>query len=366
MSRTRRKQGRPRGHVFPHGRWAWGQWRAHGRRVRKNLNVPLSDPEWRQKAEDALKVELAKVDLGQGTVARGSLVFEQLRELVVQDYTRRGRRSLARVEYSFARLAEHFAGKKVQEINEPALDGYVDARRASGVTSGTVKLELAALKRGFALAVKKKLLSASDVPSFPALASGSAREGFLEDEDFLRLVGFLPDYLQGVAWIGFLCGMRRGEILSLTWANVDVKAKVIRLNQTKNGKRRLLAYGKLPELVAVIEGQHKARLALAQPLSCPWVFHRGGKPIRDFRHAWKEACAKASVPDTIFHDLRRCGVRGLVRKGVPDVVAMRISGHESRSVFDRYNIVSESDIEDALGRVTLGHSSATKSSDAKA
>jgi integrase len=357
MRRKRRKQGRPRGSVAANGRWAWGTWWAHGQRVRKNLKVPLSDPDWRQKAEDALKVELAKVDLNQGSVARGSLVFEQLRELVVQDYTRHGRRSLARVEYSFARLAEHFAGKKVEEINEPALDGYVDARLAQ-VKSGTVRLELAALKRGLALAAKKKLISASEVPNIPALPSGDAREGFLEDDAFLQLVGFLPEYLRGVAWIGFLCGMRRGEILSLTWANVDIKAKVIRLNRTKNGKRRLLAYGKLPELVAVMEGQHKARMALAEPLSCPWVFHHGGKPIRDFRHAWKVACAKAGKPDTIFHDLRRCGVRGLVRKGVPDVIAMRISGHESRSVFDRYNIVSESDIEDALGRVTLGHSSA--------
>ena len=298
-------------------------------------------------------------------MARGSLVFAQLRELVVQDYTRRERRSLARVEYSFARLEEHFAGKKVAEINEPALDGYVDARLAAGVRTGTIKLELAALKRAFSLAVRKKLISVSEVPSIPALASGAAREGFLEDDAFLRLVGFLPEYLRGVAWLGFLTGMRRGEILSLTWTHVDVRSKVIRLTRTKNGKPRLLAYGKLPELVTVIQRQHESRMALAAPLACPWVFHHGGKPIRDFRHAWKDACGEAGVPATIFHDLRRCGVRRLVRSGVPDVIAQRISGHESRSVFDRYNIVSERDIEDALGRVTLSHSSAIEPQEGK-
>jgi len=160
--------------------------------------------------------------------------------------------------------------------------------------------------------------------------------------------------------------MRRGEILALTWANVDRQSQVIRLNKTKNGKRRVLAYGKLPKLVTVIERQHQARLDVGRGSQVtPWLFHRDGKAIRDFRGAWTEACRKAGV-DRLFHDLRRTAVRNLVRAGVPDVVAMTISGHRTRSVFDRYNIVSESDIADAFGRVHFSHSSAIKARDANA
>jgi integrase len=160
--------------------------------------------------------------------------------------------------------------------------------------------------------------------------------------------------------------MRRGEILSLTWANVDRAAKVIRLNKTKNGKRRLLAYGKSPELVAVIELQHEARTALGRESAAltPWMFHRGGEPVRDFRAAWANACKAAGVPGRLFHDLRRTAIRNMVRSGVADVVAMSISGHQTRSVFDRYNIVNEADIAEALGRVHLGHRLSHKSESA--
>jgi len=84
-------------------------------------------------------------------------------------------------------------------------------------------------------------------------------------------------------------------------------------------------------------------------LDCPFVFHRDGEPIRDFGTAWEHACEQAGLStDLLFHDLRRSGIRNMVRAGVSEKTAMRISGHKTRSTFDRYDITDEDDIAEAV------------------
>ena len=99
-------------------------------------------------------------------------------------------------------------------------------------------------------------------------------------------------------------------------------------------------------LLEVVQQAYECR-----SLGCPCLFHHRGEPIKDFRKAFDAACAAAGLQGIVPHDLRRSAVRNFIRAGVKESVAMRLSGHRTRSVFDRYNIVSEDDLVEANEKV---------------
>ena len=123
---------------------------------------------------------------------------------------------------------------------------------------------------------------------------------------------------------------------------MNLRDGIVRLEpgDSKNDEGRTLYLE--PELKELMESLHRTR-----PMDCLYVFQLDGQRCGDFRRSWNRACTQIGIPGLLFHDLRRSAVRNMVRADIPERVAMTISGHKTRNIFDRYNITSQDDLREA-------------------
>lgn len=324
------------------------------------------------------KKEVAKrlLQRREGEIAKGEVPgirfdkirFDELAEDFLTDYRINRKKTLVKAVCSVKLLKEVFGGMRVTEITTVRIKEYIDRRMAEGVSNATINRELAALKRMFHLAIQCTPPKVGQVPYVPMLKESNTRKGFFEHDEFLALRDALPDHLKAFVTFAYHTGWRLGEIRKLTWDKVDLKQGIIRLDpgETKNDEARTIYLN--DELMRVMKTLHGSRR-----LGCLYVFHLNGKSIGEFKKSWKTACIDAGIcqvvkddkgkplvvrskkgdervvkiPTRIFHDFRRTAVRNMIRSGIPERVAMKISGHKTRSVFDRYNIVSDNDLKEA-------------------
>src|SRR5229473_578892 len=276
--------------------------------------------------------------------------FEELTQDLLNEYQTNNRKSLVWLKRRInLHLMPFFGGLRAVDVTTERVRAYMIHRQQEGASNGSVNRELAALKRMFSLASEMTPAKIARVPHIPMLKESNVRKGFFEHDQYLALQRELAEYLKAVLAFGYFTGAREGEILSLKWDQVDLDRRTVHLEpgSTKNDQPRTIPL--TGELLEVLKIQ-KATCDSLFP-ECDYVFHRKGQRIGNFQRAWKSACNRAGVSGRLFHDLRRSAVRNFVRAGVPERVAMAISGHKTRSVFDRYNIVAERDLHEAARRL---------------
>ncbi len=287
--------------------------------------------------------------------------YAAVREALIQNYIERGNKSLETYKdgehtiWGLKDLDEFFGwtkestGPAVSTITTDTSRQFSAKLLEAGKSNGTVNRSLALLRR--MLNIAKEDGKIPNVPKIRLLKPGPARKGFIELDKFNCLLKHTPINLKPLITFLYYCGVRVGEAAQITWEQVDLDRAIILLEpeQTKNASARTVP---LPDVLIAMLKKRTNREGL--------VFS-----TNNLRKEWQRACAACGLgtltdvegsydkryTGLLIHDLRRSAVRNLVRAGVPERVAMSISGHKTRAVFDRYNITSEQDVIEAMRAV---------------
>lgn len=296
------------------------------------------------------------------------LRYADLRRSLIDDYERKGNRTLTTYADGteninglkqldeFFNYSETNPGPSVMQITTDTSRDFARKRLADGVGSAMVNRSLACLRRMLRIAHEDRKIQS--VPKIRLLKEPRARKGFVEEGKFNELLALLPTHLKPLILFLYWCGPRKGEALQIEWQQVDLDARIIRLEeeQTKTDEPRNVP---LPSVLVMM-------LREIEP--------KKGKVFNDtnLRVEWEKACSACelgkrrliepkdedsypwySYKGLQIHDLRRSAVRNLRRAGVSETVIMSISGHKTAEVFRRYNIVSTEDVTDAMRRREL-------------
>lgn len=337
------------GSVFQRGAVWWVKYYRNGKAYRESSGSTKDSD-----ARKPLRKRQGEIAIGRFMGPQPDKVtIRELSEDFKNDYRVNAKKSLDKAEQTLKHLLAFFGDYRAHNVGTDLIRKYTADRQQEKASNGTINRELSALRRIFNLGLQAEKIYRK--PHIPMLEENNVRTGFFEHGEFTALRNASPDYFKPVVTFAYFTGWRKREILTLKWNQVDLNARTVRLDPgtTKSKEGRLVILD--GELLEALQEQWERRKVAEIPgqsptLLCPYVFHRNGKPLIEIRKVWAAACKEAGFTGKLLHDFRRTAVRNMVRAGVNERVAMKISGHKTRSVFDRYNIVSEDDLKDAARR----------------
>src|SRR2546425_905082 len=331
----------------------WVKYYVNGRSVRESTGV-----EKETEARRFLREREGRVAIGQPSLPRADRIrYEEIAADLNRHYEATGTRDLKEYARRVKHLDRFFAARRVVALGQPDADAYIVKRHAEGAVGATIRRELGTLTRMLRLAYENGKLMRLPVIHKPK--EGAPHEGFFERDQYVAVYRRLAPDLQVAVAIAYTFGWRmQSEVLILERRQLDLDVGTLRLVPLTPELKALL--GAQVDRIRAVERKTGRIIPFLFPhLSGPL---RLGRRRRDFRKAWTIACKAAGVPGMHRHDFRRTAVRNMVNNmvnaGVPERVAMKVTGHKTRAVFDRYHIVSPGDLQ-AVARKLTGTFSGT-------
>jgi integrase len=239
-----------------------------------------------------------------------------------------------RAEQSAKKFLPEMGDLTLSQITPAILSAYRAKRLEDGVTVSTVVKELQFVRRVFSLAKRDwQYVRQSPFEFFRMPAANDHRVRFLEAGQFEKLLKACPSWLRPIAIVARYTGMRRGNVLGLTWGQVDLEGRVVNLDNTKNGRRLSIPLTETP--YKAFEALRRSKIVR---LDCPYVFHQNGEPLSPHQVsvAFKRACKRAKIENFRFHDLRHDFASSLVQRGSDLYVVQNLLGHSDGRMTQRY------------------------------
>ena len=284
------------------------------------------------------------------------------------DYKNRSDKDCSRLVIAWNHLEGRFATAPVESVTTANINEYIADRRKMGMSNGTINREIALLRAMFALGTKQTPLMVDRIPAFPKrLIEPPARKGFVTDKECAVLAANAKQlWLRALIAAAYSFGFRKGELLNLRVRQVDLLERMIVLEEgtTKNREAR--------KVFMTEDVYQLMRECLRGKKPDGFVFTRENSArVVDPRDEWYSLCVSSGLGKfesakrkngqeyqryigLNLHDFRRSAIRNMTRRGVNDTTAMKISGHKTRSVFMRYNIVDDRDLADAARKIEAG------------
>ena len=293
------------GRIYLRGKNYWIAYYLRGRQFRESTGE--TDP---VKAGKFLKRRLTEVGADQLGIQKfttpqvAKTAIHELIEALKADYELRGKASPQNLSV-LKRVDTDFGAYRAVDLTAEKVDKYIEQRLVDGDRPATINRATQMLGQAYALAVKRETLTRA--PYIRHLSeAGNARQGFLSEAEFRTLHPHLPEYLRDFVHFGLVTGMRKGEIASLTWSDVEVDVLTLRGEKSKNGEARTIPI--IGELDEIIERRKTARRIEESGTTrmAEFVFHCEGEPIREFRKSWATACVAAGLGKMVCPD---CGAK---------------------------------------------------------
>jgi integrase len=322
----------------------WVKFSANGRVIQKS-----AEAESRREALDFLKAEMLK-HANRDAVDNGKVNVDDLYAVLLSDYRINGK-ALWWAELNWKKHLEPIFGlMQAKAVGTDTLSRYIESRRAEKAANGSINRELSLLQRAFMLGYESQPRKVARPLRFHRLAESKPRQGFIERKAYDALAANCSDlFMRTMLALAYSFGFRKSELLTLKVSDVNLLSGTVQLRNSKNGEARKVSLTQ--------DAKNLLAACIAGKSADDAVFTRGKgtKAVQDFRGTWDKITLAAGVSGLLFHDLRRSAVRNMVRAGIPEVVCMKVSGHKTRNVFDRYNITSERDLADAAKKIELSY-----------